>query len=299
MRIGMHYNQEFVTAIMSRYKEQGKQWLDQLPHLIDTCAQKWELTDIQPFPEQTYNYIAFAKQSNQDVVLKLRIDTFLFELEVAYLRYYQEPECVRLLDYDTVLGAMLLERIMPGTPLTELMKDGHDHQATTAAMHLLQKIQKPAQALNFPDLDTILPRFDRHFPELECFTQKARALREKLLATSKNNVLLHGDFHHGNILADRDGTWRVIDPEGLIGDRAYDAAVFIRNPLSEIIQRADASHLIKQRITTCARMLNEDYQHIYEWTYLQTVTSAYWSAEDGLSTHRHVQFLEILETLNS
>ncbi len=293
----MYASETFTTSIITRYGDKGRQWLKQLPALIDTCAKKWGLTGIQPFPELTYNYVLFAKQGIADVVLKLRIDIPLFEQEVAYLRYYQGPECVALLDYDNTLGAMLLERIMPGTPLMEFVRQGKDHQATIIGMHLLQKIQKSSEDLSFPDLETLLPRFERNFPELDRYVYNAAFLRDALLSSTKKKVLLHGDFHHGNILADKHGVWCVIDPEGLIGDRLYDVAVFIRNPLTFVNIAADPESYIKERISLCASLLGEEYQRVYDWVYLQTVTSAYWSLEDGLSATKHLKFLAALENI--
>lgn len=54
---------------------QGEQWLDGLPALIQTLSTKWQLHNITPAPNMTYNYVAMA-QSAQDepVVLKLNLD---------------------------------------------------------------------------------------------------------------------------------------------------------------------------------------------------------------------------------
>jgi len=38
-------------------------------------------------------------------------------------------------------------------------------------------------------------------------------------------------------------------------------------------------------------------QCIYNWTYLQTVSSAYWSIEDKLDITRHIAFLTLLERI--
>jgi len=37
---------------------------------------------------------------------------------------------------------------------------------------------------------------------------------------------------------------------------------------------------------------------IFNWTYLQAVSSAYWSVEDGLDITNHVQFLTRLQNIH-
>ena len=41
-------------------------------------------------------------------------------------------------------------------------------------------------------------------------------------------MLLHQDFHGGNVLRDADG-WRAIDPKPLVGDPAFDGASLLRD----------------------------------------------------------------------
>ena len=59
---------------------------------------------------------------------------------------------------------------------------------------------------------------------------QARTVAERLLATPDPPVVLHGDIHHGNVLDFGSDGWRVIDPKGLWGDRAFDYANLFCNP---------------------------------------------------------------------
>jgi streptomycin 6-kinase len=43
-------------------------------------------------------------------------------------------------------------------------------------------------------------------------------------------MLVHGDFHHHNLLAHGDG-WLAIDPKPMLGEPEYDVASFLWNPL--------------------------------------------------------------------
>ncbi|KAA0698333.1 streptomycin resistance protein [Neorhizobium sp. P12A] len=57
------------------------------------------------------------------------------------------------------------------------------------------------------------------------------ALAERLLAEQTDIRPLHGDLHHDNIVTGGPRGWLAIDPQGLIGDPAYDVANVFGNPL--------------------------------------------------------------------
>lgn len=42
-------------------------------------------------------------------------------------------------------------------------------------------------------------------------------------------MLLHGDLHHDNILLAEDGTYKIIDPKGVVGDPVFDVSRFVLN----------------------------------------------------------------------
>jgi streptomycin 6-kinase len=52
-------------------------------------------------------------------------------------------------------------------------------------------------------------------------------------------VVCHGDPHAGNVLRRGDG-WALIDPDGFVGERAYDLGVVMRDACREITD-AEAS----------------------------------------------------------
>lgn len=291
----MRYSDTFAHTITSIYGTMGEQWLRKLPSLVVQCSVKWNLTGMTVFSNLTYNYVLAGTRNNAHIVLKLRCDRYALEKEVAALRAFQGPVCVKVIEYDQQLGALLLEQIIPGVSLSALVFD-NDAQATTIAGHLIQQLHQAVPSDIFPTLEKIIPTFDKESQELKPFIAHASMLKQQLLATQPQQVLLHGDFHHENILS-QDNVWMVIDPEGIVGDPGYDLAVFIRNPLKLLVHQPHVSMLIKNRIVNLATCIGYDTQRLYDWTYLQTVVSAYWSVEDGLDISNHVTFLQILESI--
>jgi len=233
-------------------------------------------------------------QNGVSVVLKLRCVVAELDKEITALTAFADHGGVKLLAHNEQLGALLLERALPGDTLTSYFLHD-DAKATRIAADVVQTLHQASPVGEFPLLQNILPDLSKEPPVLMPFLARARELKTQLLATQQKQVLLHGDFHHGNILsAAGDETWVVIDPEGVIGDPVYDLAVYIRNPLKELIIAPDAKVVIINRICDFSQLLGYDAQRIYDWVYVQAVCSAYWSLEDGLDASKHIAFLHIL-----
>jgi streptomycin 6-kinase len=60
----------------------------------------------------------------------------------------------------------------------------------------------------------------------------AANLADHLVATQSATRPLHGDIHHENIVSSDRQHWKAIDPQGLIGEPAYDVANVFGNPLN-------------------------------------------------------------------
>ena len=294
------YNDIFARTIFIVYGKRGIQWLAKLPAIISQSIDRWQLTDLKNYANLTYNYVLAGTMHNRPIVLKLRCDHAELEKEVAALHAFEDYGCVRVLSHNKALGAVLLERVVPGGSLGSLFPHD-DVDATRIAADLIRNLHQASipEGASFSTLEQTIPTFNKEPEELAPFIAHARLLRKQLLATQSKRVLLHGDFHQDNILQSGDNHWLAIDPEGVIGDPYYDLAVYMRNPLKELVTAKNIQTILINRITTFAVLLEYDRQRILDWTYLQTVTSAYWSIEDGLDVAMHVKFLNILNEMRS
>lgn len=129
------------------------------------------------------------------------------------------------------------------------------------------------------------------------YLQKVRKLRDELLQTSKPDVLLHGDLHHDNILQNVND-WVVIDPKGVIGEPVYEVAAFIRNPMPELLNHADAQNIIHNRITHFAEALELSGGRIIDWYFVQAMLSWVWALEDGCDANYFEHLTKIFDTIN-
>ena len=74
----------------------------------------------------------------------------------------------------------------------------------------------------------------------------------------------------------------MIDPKGVIGEPAYEVAAFIRNPMPELLNQADAPNMIHKRITRFAELFQLPSQRIIDWCFVESVLSWVWNIQDSL-----------------
>ena len=87
-------------------------------------------------------------------------------------------------------------------------------------------------------------------------------------------VLLHGDAHGGNTLKDSSGEgFKLIDPDGIVYEKAYDLGVLMREWIDEYEQEPIKKG--KERCRELHNLTGVSEQAIWEWGYLQTVSTAF------------------------
>ena len=66
---------DFVARIPRVYGDRGRAWLEALPERLTQCRAQWGLTDFEPCPGLSLNYLEFARRGDEPVALKvLRAD---------------------------------------------------------------------------------------------------------------------------------------------------------------------------------------------------------------------------------
>lgn len=101
--------------------EAGRAWLAELPRLIDELRDFWSIAEIGPaFEGGCVAYVAPAVRADGSrVVLKVSLPDDETGCEADALAVWDGNGVVRLLESDRRRGAVLLERLEPGTPLAE------------------------------------------------------------------------------------------------------------------------------------------------------------------------------------
>ena len=277
---------EFIRNVEGSFPT-GKAWLEMLPVSLAEAARRWGLLPGEPFL-LSYNYVCAAtRMDGTELVLKLGVPNRELTSEINTLRLYAGQGACRLLEADAEKGMLLLERLRPGSMLASLEDDD---RATAIAADVMKNIHQPlphqAGFLSlrgwFDELKNLRPRFGGGtgpFPQKTFET--AEGLILDLFAEDRPQVLLHGDFHHFNILCSERG-WLVIDPKGVAGPEEYEVGPLLMNPNNVILEEKEAIRRTRRRIAILSERLGFDPQRQRAWAICQSVLSLYWDlAEDG------------------
>jgi streptomycin 6-kinase len=116
------------------------------------------------------------------------------------------------------------------------------------------------------------------------------------LFADKNIKLMHGDFHHYNILSSERG-WLVIDPKGVIGPVGYEVGPLMINPWSNISDGSRLRVQTKRRVSILAERLGWERETIIKWATAHAVLSAWWSIEDDEEWESAMRCAEIFSEL--
>jgi streptomycin 6-kinase len=176
---------------------------------------------------------------------------------------------VRLLHASADGFALLLGRCRPGTDLWSLDEEAGAGVACQILPHLWRE---PEAGAPFPSLaDTVAQWWD-DLPRITATTAypgdvvaEAVARGQDLAASQPQRVLLHGDFHPGNVLSAQREPWLSIDPKPLVGDPAYDLAQWLANRADASLQSDDPVALLQHQIDRFARELALDPARIAGW----------------------------------
>jgi streptomycin 6-kinase len=184
------------------------------------AARHWGLALEPPFALSTVSYVAPAG----DLVVKVP-----WEGDDESLH---EPDALRLWDGHGAVRlrgrfgrALLEERAVPGDDLTV----PPEAEATAIAVDVASKLWRPAR----PPFRPVAPEVRRWLDRAADAGSTLVPLARELLAGAGETAdwIVHGDFHHHNIL--RHGArYLAIDPKPYAAEREYDVPTFLWNPMT-------------------------------------------------------------------
>ena len=175
--------------------------------------------------------------------------------------------------------ALLLARADGKRSLHRMALGGEDDAATRVLCATAAGLHAPRSAPPPP----LVPLEDWFRPLLASapseplFAQAAEVARS-LLASQRDVRPLHGDLHHDNVLDFGAAGWRAIDPKGLIGERSFDFANLLRNPLGPL---PTTPGRLAWQATIIADAAQLDRRRLLQWTFAYCCLSAVWIVSDG------------------
>ena len=200
--------------------------LGALERVAREVAAEWEVELGERFRFARYSYVAPA---GDDAILKVTPpEDDESDEEADALALWDGDGAVRLLRRDRERRALLLERARPGGDLSTVP----EVEATAIAVEVARRLRRPAGA-PFRSIHDHVPRWlaNGRAPRF------ALDLYERL--EKRADTLVHGDFHHQNVLRSDRG-WLAIDPKPYLGEPEYDVPSFLWNPLPTRLRNVEA-----------------------------------------------------------
>jgi streptomycin 6-kinase len=248
-----------------------------LPDLLRDLADRWELTLETPVAPPRHSYAVAARCRDSSAAV-LRVAPAGPEtrcaIEAALLM--QGRGAARVLAHDVDEGAVLLERLVPGTPLWALDDDAV--AARIGAETACRLWQPLPTGHTFRDLKAVSGSLEAEAPgrtPLPTATvARAQGLLADLLASEGEAVLLHGDLVYGNVLEGAGGHWLAIDPKGIAGERAFEAGPLLLSPIAGCGRAARSAESIDRRTRQLADLWQADPDRLRAWGYVYAVRVA-------------------------
>ncbi len=213
----------FRSSVTRLVGDEAREWLARLPALEAEIAARWRLELGDELPGGLLASVrAVRRADGTDAVLKLSGPWDRTADEIACLRLWGGGPAPALLEADEEQGAILLERITPGTRETDA--DPESVASLLAAIHV-------PDAIGLRALDvTARRRLDRAERDGRASGQRlawARTAVQRLQEDAPAPVIVHGDFDERNLLTCARRGVCAIDPLPCAGDGTYDAAYWV------------------------------------------------------------------------
>ncbi len=252
----------------------GRSWIEHLPEIVSAAERRWSLTphSVLPVGKELSLLIAVTTAAGGPAVLKASYPDARPRQEAAALSRWAGNGAAALLRADPVRGLLLLEQLAACTSL----RAEDDASALIAAARILQQLwvspgrhSFPAQADRVSGWLTMIPARYRQLGspfEPELMHAAMTAARNLTVASGQAPVLLHGDFHRGNVLASARAGWLAIDPCPVVGEPEFDIADLTADLADELVGQPGAADWLATVVSDLCRTLPRlDARRIRDW----------------------------------
>jgi len=277
-------------------------WIDALADMIHALKDEWSIDLGRVYEDGTEAFVADAVRADgTPAVLKVLVPRRgggFDDHEAAVLRLANGDGCPILYQEDLARGALLMERLGPSMFALALPYE----QRLPALCDAAAKIWRPALEVDLPTttakaawlIDFVTTKWDElGRPCAERTMEHAVACGQQRLAAAQPEqpLLLHGDAHQWNALQTGDG-FKLVDPDGLIGDAEYDLGVILREDPNE--------PLAADPMATARWMADRyglDATAIWDWSVIERVSTGLMATEIDLQPVGH-QLLALADRLS-
>lgn len=267
--------------------EDWGRWLDRLPRLTDELLGEW---DLRAADAAVHGYcslvVPVTDADGAPAALKVSFDgDEESRHEGLALQHWAGRGAVRLRRADPRRRALLLDWL-PGPDLG----DAWDVEACEVVGDLYARLHIPA----LPQLANVASYVERWLYDLEelgrdipvppRYVEQALSLGPDLLVSEGEPVVVHGDLHYANVMADDAGEWVAIDPKPMAGDPHYEPAPLLWNRMDELSGPGAVGSLrdgLRRRFHAVVDAAGLDEDRARDWVVVRMVLNAGWAVQDA------------------
>ncbi|MDQ8023370.1 MAG: aminoglycoside phosphotransferase family protein [Moraxellaceae bacterium] len=237
---------------------------------------RWQLTpDGAPFSTRG-SYLMPVRHAGQPAMLKVALDAE--EQNGARLMHWWEGDgAARVLAHaDNVL---LMERATGEGSLFDMALDGRDDEASRILCATVARLHAPRERPP-PELLPLEQWFIALWPAAAIhggILTRCQRAAEALLASPREQVPLHADIHHCNVLDFGPRGWLAIDPKWVIGERGFDYANILCNPDLPIVTQPAR---LRRQVEVVSEAAGLERRRLLQWVLAYAGLSAAWFMED-------------------
>ena len=267
-------------------------WLDRLPRLTTDLLGAWGLRPSGDARHGSCSLVLpVVDPDGVAGALKIGFDGDDESLhEGLALQHWGGRGAVRLQRADPRRRALLLDWL-PGPDLG----DAWDVEACEVVGDLYGRLHIPAM----PQLATVASYVERWLQELgelgrdlpvpRRYVEQAVSLGRDLLTDEAATVVVHGDLHYANVMADAAGEWVAIDPKPMAGDPHYEPAPLLWNRMDELSGPGAVGSLrdgLRRRFHAVVDAAGLDEDRARDWVVVRMVLNAGWTVQDARGADR-------------
>ena len=116
-------NKNLYKNIVNLLGSAGQKWLDDSSMILNHLSKYWNLFDISPVSNMSYNYVAKSTQNGENIVIKISPKSSMIDDEIKALKYFEGNGFIKLLDHNEEYNAILLEQALPGISLKDIKQN--------------------------------------------------------------------------------------------------------------------------------------------------------------------------------
>lgn len=283
----------FVNVNKSVFGEKTTQFVVSLPETVTQLSIRWDVTIGSPYDDILQNYVAQAVcRDGTEAVFKISADKKMIRRQIDTLIRFNGGGVVKLLAADPECGALLMERVKPGHRLSTSFDD-----ETSVLIEIFRRLWRAEDQSRSAAIPTLKYLGQNWLPgevaamrrallaaglgEQVVVVDAAEKVLGDLISRSTEEILLHGDLHAGHVLSAGQGRWLSIDPLGIFGERAFDAAALFREDSASLKLESNPEKALALRMRRLADELGLDWERLRGWGLVQSVFARNWYFKVG------------------